>query len=40
MRPLTSFDPLWQAGPPKKDPLEAIALILGLLIVWRLVGGC
>jgi hypothetical protein len=40
MRPLTSFDPFWQAGPPKKDPLDAVALLLVLLIVWRLVGGC
>jgi hypothetical protein len=40
MRALTPFEPFWQAGPPKKDPLDRLTLILVLMIVWRLVGGC
>jgi hypothetical protein len=39
MARLVRFESPWPADPPK-DPLDRIALILTLMIIWRLVGGC
>jgi hypothetical protein len=40
MNQLAPFERFWQAGPPKRDPLDHLAMIIVLMIVWRLVGGC
>jgi hypothetical protein len=34
------FEQLWQPGPPKRDSLDRLTLIMALMIVWRLIGGC
>jgi hypothetical protein len=40
MRPPRLFEQSWQPGPPKSDPLDRLTLLVVLMIVWRLVGGC
>ncbi|HEX8860806.1 MAG TPA: hypothetical protein VGC06_17275 [Actinomycetes bacterium] len=40
MRPPSLFERSWQPGPPKSDPLDRLTLLVVLMIVWRLVGGC
>jgi hypothetical protein len=36
----TPFEQFWQPGPPKRDYLDRLTLIMVLMIVWRLIGGC
>jgi len=39
MARLVRPEPPWSADPPR-DPLDGLTLILTLLIIWRIVGGC
>jgi hypothetical protein len=39
MARLVRFEPPWPANPPR-DPLDKLALIMTLMIIWRLAGGC
>jgi hypothetical protein len=36
----TPFEQFWQPGPPKRGYLDRLTLIMVLMIVWRLIGGC
>lgn len=40
MRSPALFEHFWQPGPPKRDELDRLTLLVVLMIVWRLVGGC
>jgi hypothetical protein len=40
MTPLNLMEPFSQDDPQKKDPLDRLTLILVLMIVWRIIGGC
>jgi hypothetical protein len=30
----------WPTDSPPRDPLDRITLVLTLMIIWRLLGGC
>jgi hypothetical protein len=40
VKQLTRFEWFPEGDSPKGDPLDRLTVIIMLMIIWRLIGGC